>query len=499
MHGDWVAAWASAARERIKKNIATHAARKTGKTDGDMKTNYTQRPVGGVPIRRLAVPLQIIVGILHLTIVLLILLIGRSSAELSAAMQSAARYTQEATSLLAGSNVLSDTASTFVMRPTRENGEVNTYPLISYVGELSNPRRGGDILTRFRTYNVDEEVLRSLETAASSADYLLQSQLHALALAFSVYPPPETLPLKTIPVVELSEAERQMTDSKKMAEARLLLLGDEYSQNKQSVFENVSACVERLQSTSAQRAAEIGRKVAMLRFALWAVTGTIILILCITSAVLHATLLRPLSRFVQLMPKDQPLDEQSGVREVRLVASTYNDVLKRRNELDSILRSAAEKDALTGLANRYRFQQYCLELEEADGSVAVLLFDINFLKQTNDTLGHTAGDRLICAAAKCISDSFGEENTDNCFRLGGDEFAALVRGRTQEEIGVMIDNFRAAEKAEGVSISMGFAYSFRIGEPSLRALMDEADEKMYKEKLLVHERVQAAEAGEIRT
>ena len=413
-------------------------------------------------------------------------------------MQSAARYTQEATSLLAGSNVLSDTASTFVMRPVRGNGESNTFPLISYVGELGNPRRGNDVLAKFRTYEVDDEVLRRLETAASSADYLLQAQLHALALTFSVYPISETSPLQTIPIAELSEEERQMTDTEKMEQARMLLLSDEYSQNKQNVFENVNACVQRLQSTSAQSAAEIGRRVAMLRCALWAVTGAIILILCITSAILHATLLRPLSRFVQLMPEDKALDERSGVHEVRLVASTYNDVLKRRDALNSILRSAAEKDALTGLANRYRFQQYCLELEETDGSVALLLFDINFLKQTNDTLGHAAGDRLICTAAKCISDCYGDESTDNCFRLGGDEFAAIVLGRTQDEIDAMTDAFHAAEAAEGISVSVGRAFSAKIGTPPLRVLMNEADEKMYEEKMLVHERIQkAAEAERI--
>lgn len=457
-----------------------------------MKNKPAQRAVGGASAKRLIYPIQIILTILHLIIIILIMSINRTSAELSATMQSAAMYTQDATALLGGSSLLADTSNNFVMRPVLGIGEVNTFPLFAYANELGNPRRGSDVMAKFRSYDVGDKVLRDMEEAAASADYLLQSQLHAISLVRSVYPLPDTPPLSAIPVVALAEEEQRMTGEEKVERARALLLSSEYSQHKQTVSQNVNSCAEQLRSDSAHHAAEVSRRISLLRQLLWAITGIVILILCITFITLHAALLTPLTNFVRLMPEDKPLDEGAGVHEVRLVASAYNEVLKRRDALDSILRSAAEKDALTGLANRYRFQQYCMEMEEEGGyPVAVLLFDINFLKRTNDTLGHSAGDKLIRTAAKCISDCFGDEEAGNCFRLGGDEFAAVVRDCTLWDVDAMTERFRLMEKEADVSVSLGVAYASDIGETTFRELMDEADGKMYEEKKIIHENAKA--------
>ena len=95
------------------------------------------------------------------------------------------------------------------------------------------------------------------------------------------------------------------------------------------------------------------------------------------------------------------------------MASAYNNLEKRREAL----RSVAETDTLTNLPNRYRFEKYILSAGDSGYSLAILMFDINYLKETNDTLGHSAGDELIQKVAHCISSCFGE----NSFRIGGDE------------------------------------------------------------------------------
>ena len=155
---------------------------------------------------------------------------------------------------------------------------------------------------------------------------------------------------------------------------------------------------------------------------------------------------------------------------------------KRRDELDTILRSAAETDALTNLPNRYRFEQFVLEAKESGYSAAVLLFDVNYLKQTNDTRGHLAGDQLLCTAADCIASSFGE----NCFRFGGDEFAAIIINCTPEMIESMLRRFEKAEEEKNISISYGYAYTDDIGKTSFKRLLDEADHKMYMHKEQIH-------------
>ncbi len=92
----------------------------------------------------------------------------------------------------------------------------------------------------------------------------------------------------------------------------------------------------------------------------------------------------------------------------------------------------AERDSLTGAANRHMFQ---VSLERvlsvsarsatAKGSVnAVLFIDLDDFKIVNDTLGHAAGDALLVAVTERISRSVRE--TDLVARLGGDEFAVLT-------------------------------------------------------------------------
>jgi diguanylate cyclase (GGDEF)-like protein len=165
-----------------------------------------------------------------------------------------------------------------------------------------------------------------------------------------------------------------------------------------------------------------------------------------------------------------------------MVASAYNSLRKRRDALDAILRSAAETDALTNLPNRYRFEQYLLDAGESGYSLAILMFDINFLKETNDTLGHSAGDKLIRKAAECITSCFG----DKSFRIGGDEFVAVVEDCKPEMVQQMIYRFREVGERENVSISVGYAYAEKINEATIKQMIDEADKLMYAEKQAVH-------------
>ena len=438
--------------------------------------------VSGVPAKKLVAPIVGVLVVLHLLIIVTIFMINSASSSLSTIMQNAGRYNQDATSLLAGSSLLSETSGNFVLMPRAENGEVNVAPLSAYAQELTQDRRGEQVLARFQNYDVPEEAREYLAVAAESADNMLQAQLHAIALIRSVYPTPALPQLASIPDYPLTDEELAMSDAQRESAARTLVLGTVYGLNKQSVSQNVNACVEVMQAASSRQAAVTARQLGMLRAIMWTVTLTIIAILTVTFLTLQKQVIRPLVGFAEMIPAGCELDERHGVREVRLVASAYNGVRKRRDALDTILRSAAETDALTNLPNRYRFEQYMLESKESGYSVAVVLFDVNYLKVTNDTQGHLAGDKLLISAAECIAKCFGE----NCFRFGGDEFAAVVKDCTPESIEVMIRRFQEAEKEKNVSISLGYAYTDEIGSTSFKKLLDEADQKMYEQKELTH-------------
>ncbi len=105
----------------------------------------------------------------------------------------------------------------------------------------------------------------------------------------------------------------------------------------------------------------------------------------------------------------------------------YEDVTRERQTADQLL-YLAERDSLTGLYNRHRFQ---IELERMlaesarhDSASALLYFDLDEFKAINDHFGHTAGDTLLIRVAGEVSGLI--RKNEMLFRLGGDEFAILM-------------------------------------------------------------------------
>jgi diguanylate cyclase (GGDEF)-like protein len=107
----------------------------------------------------------------------------------------------------------------------------------------------------------------------------------------------------------------------------------------------------------------------------------------------------------------------------------FRDVTARKGA-EERARWLARHDSLTGLPNRLLF------LEELDALVAeaaefvVLMIDLDEFKQVNDTLGHDAGDALLCAFTQRLLASV--RQGDLVARLGGDEFAIILNGIATE-------------------------------------------------------------------
>ena len=113
----------------------------------------------------------------------------------------------------------------------------------------------------------------------------------------------------------------------------------------------------------------------------------------------------------------------------------------------------------------------------------VVMFDVNRLKQINDTLGHKAGDELIRAAADCIHACF--EGVEDVFRLGGDEFCVITTAAEDKAKACLeaLEARAAAFKGEfidGFTISYGMASDAEA--PDIEGIVKEADRRMYDYK-----------------
>jgi diguanylate cyclase (GGDEF)-like protein/PAS domain S-box-containing protein len=162
------------------------------------------------------------------------------------------------------------------------------------------------------------------------------------------------------------------------------------------------------------------------------------------------------------------------------------DVTKQR-ELEDHLRQQAAKDPLTGLAN-YRHLADILDSEIKRSSrtgreFALLLFDVDGLKQINDHHGHVIGSEALCRVADvlCI---FSRE-IDTAARFGGDEFAIVLPETGREAAEHVAQRIRERIANDGreprISVSAGLAVYPRDGE-RIDTLLSVADVAMYSMK-----------------
>lgn len=164
--------------------------------------------------------------------------------------------------------------------------------------------------------------------------------------------------------------------------------------------------------------------------------------------------------------------------------SKYN---KSRHETTA-LEKLAYTDYLTGANNRLSFEQK-LESALLDPQTFVVLFyfDVDHLKEINDTFGHNEGDRIIKKSYEIISNVFEEVN---CFRVGGDEFACVKTNLSEQQIKALTDSFKQAlsvcQLDENCNISISMGYTTSKEAKTIYEIIKMADEQMYKQKRRNH-------------
>jgi diguanylate cyclase (GGDEF)-like protein len=146
------------------------------------------------------------------------------------------------------------------------------------------------------------------------------------------------------------------------------------------------------------------------------------------------------------------------------------------------LADTARRDPLTGLLNHRAFHaQLSVEAARARryrGSLALVLFDLDRFKETNDREGHQEGDRLLRAFAAALAGTLRE--TDVAGRVGGDEFAALLVSAAAPDVDAFVARLRRA-LPEGLHVSAGAAH-LPAECPAAEQLLQIADRRLYSDK-----------------
>lgn len=148
-----------------------------------------------------------------------------------------------------------------------------------------------------------------------------------------------------------------------------------------------------------------------------------------------------------------------------------------RRESHSMLEKISFEDGLTGVYNRNKFNAVIDEKNKNFTNTGVVYFDINGLKEVNDTEGHSAGDLLIKDAAKCIDAIF----KGDTYRIGGDEFVVIKSNVDKTAFEDSVRDVISGLNTSGISASCGVAWVESTCDIGQQLAM--ADKLMYADKL----------------
>ncbi len=172
---------------------------------------------------------------------------------------------------------------------------------------------------------------------------------------------------------------------------------------------------------------------------------------------------------------------QSLIEQLTLLGNVIELALANALRFGDVTHDAST-DSMTGLANRRAFYEQIANRPGRE-PFAILVMDLDGLKQVNDQFGHDAGDAFIISAARAFERVM--RKGDTLARMGGDEFAAFLFGATEEFAQSVCDRMvhsleEASESELRPNASIGFACGGPEDDPA--DVYSRADDAMYAAK-----------------
>ena len=185
----------------------------------------------------------------------------------------------------------------------------------------------------------------------------------------------------------------------------------------------------------------------------------------------------------------------------KYLVSYNNDLrsMKKMEENIKWLETEAEKvyyDALTGIYNRRYFDEnlnrVIKSLSRSDGTLSLMMIDIDFFKNYNDTYGHSKGDDCLKAVAETLSKSI-ERSEDFVARYGGEEFSVVLPNTYEKGARIiaekLLENTRElnikhekSKAAKYITVSIGVSTGKVEHSQTADDYIKHADAMLYKSK-----------------
>ena len=219
------------------------------------------------------------------------------------------------------------------------------------------------------------------------------------------------------------------------------------------------------------------QRVSLIQFLKENMLGVIIFLTVLFSVIVFLLL--------QKLKVERKANEQQKLMEESLLRE-----LQQKEQLQSAM-EMAYRDPLTGVKSKHAYNEAEKRMDQriAEGLVngfSVVVFDLNDLKQINDSRGHEVGDEYIKDACKLICTCFKHSPV---FRIGGDEFTAILEGEDYANQDELLAKFerQVLENLDRDRSVVAFGCS-RFNpqqDRKIRTVFERADAMMYKEKTLL--------------
>ena len=394
-------------------------------------------------------------------LVILVVLVGISSVRTGSVMNNMQETTnryidghEAIDEMQSTSDYLTREARAFVVRGTKQSA-------LNYFRETDGNKNRQKAVKSIKKNTDGEKTEKDLEAALNNSEELTTTEHYAMRIAAEGYGIKPSSISKKLVKVKLSKKDAALSDRQKINRGIDLMFNDAYQNKKQKIIDNVEKSKDSLvEETHVRNINDFGSasrftKLQQIMILLIMIATVLIMFITARNAII------PIKESADYIKRNEKLPEK-GIEEYRYLAETYNRMLSDTKETHEKLSYDVTHDELTKIFNRKVFDDTAQTLEGEE--YAMIILDVDYFKNFNDSYGHDVGDLVLKKVADIISSCFRFE--DVVCRIGGDEFVVIMKHMDrslqsvcEEKINMVRKKLAVQDELPKITLSIGAAFS----------------------------------------